>query len=540
MIATLPWAAIVTTNLDTLLEDALEQAATSPVIVDSEEDLPRIGLSTGPLIIKMHGSATRDEGQILTRFEYLDFQQTRRAMQAIVLTLFSQFPVLVVGAGLTDPNFLAIYGIAESALHRFKRPTFYLGSGVPQFVKEVWRDRRMEFIDVPHSSLTEWLEDLAKQVRSHQHTHSARKARSVLDRFLKEAALINLGKDLGDYRALQQRYLEQVHIPDYGWFTEPWDTTLYKPLRMAVAKALSSLNPQQRAAWSMLYVAPGPHAPLFADPEAAAINRHAKDLANVYLLDILPGVVAAAKENVRERLSVSVKTIAIIADLTAGVGDSMCRLLYNMIEQHDTADSILAFFKDADRAVDAIIGQDITASTGAAIADAFTTPEGSVDATLSYSEMVASFSLTAPVMSFRSVLYERYGSTASRSLLEDIMAALGVVWCRCNEWLFNLHLELLARATKPGGLVLIAMDTEKRFDDSSTPSVLSVRWAEPPLPATGLLRRETSLETSFMWRDHSAGFRVAVAGVPVADFLSHEHQIRVFAYTRLPENAASL
>jgi len=139
VIASLPWSAIVTTNLDTLLEDSLEH----PVVVSSEKDLPQIGLASGPLLIKMHGSATTREGHVLTRFEYLEFLESRRAMQAIVLTLFSQFPVLVVGAGLTDPNFLTIYGMAESALRQWKRPTFYVGDGTPGFVKSIWGQRRM-------------------------------------------------------------------------------------------------------------------------------------------------------------------------------------------------------------------------------------------------------------------------------------------------------------------------------------------------------------------------------------------------------------
>ena len=535
VIARLPWSAIVTTNLDTLLEDAFDR----PVVVSSEQDLSRIGLGHGPLVIKMHGTVADDAGQVLTRFEYQDFQQTRRAMQAVVLTLFSQFPVLVIGAGLTDQNFLSIYGTAESALQRYKRPTFYAGSEIPRFVAKVWNERGMVFLHVPHAQMSEWLVDLEKQVRAFQHSISARKARAALDRFLKEAALVSLGKDLGDYRALQQRYLEQVHIPDYGWFTEPWDSTLYMPLRNAMAKTLATLTPQQRSGWSLLYVAPGPHAPLFADAEEPQLSKLARDVSSVYVLDLLPGVVSTARDNVRERLESSAKVTGIIADLTGGAGDAACRLFYNLLEQNDRPEDILTQVQDTERLVSLILGPDDAPATASATAEALTTEEGSVNATVTYSEMVASFSLTAPIMSFRSALYQKYAPTVSTLLLQDIMAAVGRVWQQANDRMFKFHLEIMARATRVNGLVVIAMDTEKCFDDNAMPTVSSFTWSEPP-PINGIpLARVPTLEASFMWRDHSAGFPVAIAGVPVVDFLAHQHQIRVLVYRRIEEPGAA-
>jgi hypothetical protein len=56
LIAALPWAAVITTNLDNLLEYALEREQRKVVTVEAEEDLSKVGLSPGALLLlKMHG-----------------------------------------------------------------------------------------------------------------------------------------------------------------------------------------------------------------------------------------------------------------------------------------------------------------------------------------------------------------------------------------------------------------------------------------------------------------------------------------------------
>ena len=90
----------------------------------------------------------------MTRFEYLEFDQRRHVMKAVVLSLFNQFPTLILGAGLTDENFLRIYGIAHSAMGLFKHHAFYVGAGLPQYVQDVWAKRQLIYIPVPHRELT--------------------------------------------------------------------------------------------------------------------------------------------------------------------------------------------------------------------------------------------------------------------------------------------------------------------------------------------------------------------------------------------------
>ena len=55
-------------------------------------------------------------------------------------------------------------------------------------------------------------------------------------------------------------------------------------------------------------------------------------------------------------------------------------------------------------------------------------------------------------------------------------------------------------------------------------------------PAALQLRRVRGLEEKFLWRDHEHSFEATVGGVPVHDFLSHEHlvQLEVYAKARAP------
>ena len=55
IISEIPWAAVITTNLDTLIEDAFKHYHVKHIVVDGEQSIVNVGNESGTLIIKMHG-----------------------------------------------------------------------------------------------------------------------------------------------------------------------------------------------------------------------------------------------------------------------------------------------------------------------------------------------------------------------------------------------------------------------------------------------------------------------------------------------------
>jgi hypothetical protein len=530
LIVDLPWAAIITTNLDTLLEQAFESEQRDYVIVDTEESLANVGIADGTLVLKMHGSVRDSDSQVLTRFEYLEFDRKRHAMKALVLSLFTQFPTLVIGAGVTDPNFLKIYGIAHSAMLRFKHKAFYVGSGLPRFVQKVWANRKLEYIEVPHKGLTPWLTELKGRVVTARSGQLGRRPSAFVNHYLKEAALLSLAEMLHDYRALQQRYLDQVHIPDYGWFTEPWDKSLYGRLRSAVQRAVEELRSEGDSHLAMLYIAPGPHAPLFSDEGAR--RWAARNVNRLALMDILSSVVFAAESNLKGQLDGQIEIKPFIVDLTGGCGDALCNVLHELIRE-DSPEQVLKGIEETEMLLERVLGAEHIPQVIASVIQAVRAAGFLEPADVTYSEMVASFMATPPLMAFRSALYAKFAPLAEGAdWFEQIMDRAERLWRVFNDRAYILHVGIMRELTRPGGLILVALDVEKRFTEPGTTSINSFSTAEPQVPSEWLLERDQRFEADTMWRDHEHGFSVRVAGITIRDFLPHEHRVKMYAYTK--------
>lgn len=103
LLASLPVAASVTTNYDTLFEDA-SNAAGQPTAV-----LPYASTkNTKRWLLKMHGCVTHPEDIVLTREDFLRYANRRGALAGIVQALLITRHMLFVGFSLTDDNFLRI------------------------------------------------------------------------------------------------------------------------------------------------------------------------------------------------------------------------------------------------------------------------------------------------------------------------------------------------------------------------------------------------------------------------------------------------
>src|SRR5262249_8070865 len=100
LLARMPVDEVVTTNYDDLFARA-GTAAGRPCAV-----LPGGAIRRGERwILKMHGTVQRPETIVLTRADYLRFQETRSALAGIVQALLLTRHMLFVGFSLHDDNF---------------------------------------------------------------------------------------------------------------------------------------------------------------------------------------------------------------------------------------------------------------------------------------------------------------------------------------------------------------------------------------------------------------------------------------------------
>jgi hypothetical protein len=112
LLAALPVTEVVTTNYDRLFEDA-SRAASIPVRVlpggAADEDRR--------WVLKMHGSIDRPDEIVLTREDYLRYEERRAALAGIVQALLITRHMLFVGFALRDENFHRIADAVRKAMH---------------------------------------------------------------------------------------------------------------------------------------------------------------------------------------------------------------------------------------------------------------------------------------------------------------------------------------------------------------------------------------------------------------------------------------
>ncbi|MBI1735335.1 MAG: SIR2 family protein [Candidatus Rokubacteria bacterium] len=112
LLAALPVSEIVTTNYDCLFEQA-STAAGIPVRVLPGEPAHE----EGRWLLKMHGSIDRPREIVLTREDYLRYEQRRAALAGIVQALLMTRHMLFVGFALRDDNFHRIADAVRKAIH---------------------------------------------------------------------------------------------------------------------------------------------------------------------------------------------------------------------------------------------------------------------------------------------------------------------------------------------------------------------------------------------------------------------------------------
>lgn len=526
LLTRLPWKAVITTNLDTLLEDAFVKSERVCNVVRDEDDIAKLPHSKGMLLLKMHGSVD-SSSRVLTFGEYQEFDQQRHAMKALLLSYLARYPTIIIGAGLTDPNFLRLCGIVHASFKGFHQPAYYVGSGVPGFVRTMWQARKFQFVDVPHEDLSTFLEDLTVRVKQVQQSHAESRGSFSLTKHLKAKRLSELGDQLDDYGELQTVYTDNVQMPDYGWFREQWDRTLYEPLRESARDAIHKVwDEHGQKKVRFLYCAPGPHAPaMMMDSRGQSFSNL---LSSVTIADIDAYVLRAAREAiVRANPQLDAGSLAEVAtDFTGGLGADFCSQLATAVRGPDSFQGVQTAVMSCMKSLRAALTGRLTETALRSAAELQSV--GHFD--VAYSEMVAAFAGTAMLMALRSALYCRFRDPSHDKGLEELLTAATALWREFNEHVFSMHVDALSRVTSSGGRVVVVVDVQKVFDAESDP--IDSFNTGPQREGYKHLRHESTREIT--WRDHAFGLNLDIAGRPIRDFAPHKHRVEVYTFKRLP------
>ena len=138
--AALPTRQVVTTNYDTLFEQA-SVAIGEPVCA-----LPYDKVSArARWILKLHGCVDHPDDIVVTREDYMRYSEQRRALAGIVQSLLLTRHMLFIGFSLDDDNFHRIADdVRKVVVESVGNPGEPFGSSIVlhdrPFLKDLWRD----------------------------------------------------------------------------------------------------------------------------------------------------------------------------------------------------------------------------------------------------------------------------------------------------------------------------------------------------------------------------------------------------------------
>lgn len=116
-----PYQFIITTNYDTLLENAYVKSHGKQAKVHTFKDSPDIAydLWNGrPFILKAHGDANKaQQGIILTESDYRQILFQEKGYQSILQSLFTTKTILFLGSSLSDPELRLLLSYIHSSFH---------------------------------------------------------------------------------------------------------------------------------------------------------------------------------------------------------------------------------------------------------------------------------------------------------------------------------------------------------------------------------------------------------------------------------------
>ncbi len=159
LIAVLPFQCIITTNWDTLLEQALEQARTPfiKVVRDSEvayADQSRV------LLIKLHGSIEQKDSIVVTGDDYYGVFARLPETLHVVQSYIATRTLLFLGYSLEDNDFKRLYLEMTRHLGKHGRRAYAVQIHPPPVAIQYWQEKNVHIIG---ADVTDFLQALNKE-----------------------------------------------------------------------------------------------------------------------------------------------------------------------------------------------------------------------------------------------------------------------------------------------------------------------------------------------------------------------------------------
>ena len=180
IIVNLPFAAVVTTNYDKLLEHAYARLADRLPKTPTHLDLDALGplLFDGSFfILKAHGDIDRPESMVLTTRDYQEIIHSNPAFNEIFSALLLTNAILFVGYSLSDPDFRLLLDRQLTIFKGYVPERYALMSGVNRVERDVlWRAARIRVLPYPKDAHREVLTFLRNLQHDLERPHLERRA----------------------------------------------------------------------------------------------------------------------------------------------------------------------------------------------------------------------------------------------------------------------------------------------------------------------------------------------------------------------------
>ncbi len=153
-LGSLETAAIVTTNWDSLLEDAMRGQGKTPTVVASDSDLP-----FGPRsqVLKLHGDLGRLDTLVVTDFDTLQVPYDRPGLVDRVRSLLTQYSTVFIGFSLADTDFRSTYLQCRQIVGRTLPRSYAVQLNPRPWLVDVWNAQGIQIIGCDVLTLTSTL-----------------------------------------------------------------------------------------------------------------------------------------------------------------------------------------------------------------------------------------------------------------------------------------------------------------------------------------------------------------------------------------------
>ncbi|MDY7095498.1 MAG: SIR2 family protein [Acidobacteriota bacterium] len=174
LLVNLPFAGIVTTNYDALLENSFAQMGKTVPRVLTHEDRSSLGsllFERRPFVLKAHGDLDREETLVLTARDYREVIHANPAFAEVFSAILLTHSILFIGYSLQDPDFRLLLDQQLTVFDGNVPPRYALMSGLGSIQRDVlWKSASIKVLpyatepghrDGPHHQVLRFLKALA-------------------------------------------------------------------------------------------------------------------------------------------------------------------------------------------------------------------------------------------------------------------------------------------------------------------------------------------------------------------------------------------